>query len=123
MAVWSWQDDGSTWADTTEQSVCTTACRITKIEIEPNGSQSAIAYLDLWDAADPTPAITTPTLRIPIQTNTVRGLQRKLSVVLPNGGIRFGTACTVFCSSDGGATAPLTTVIPQEIRIFYAPGI
>lgn len=121
-AKWSWATSGSTWADTTEQTVFSVAARITKVEIVPHASQSATAYVDFWDNADPTPGTTTPFIRIPVNTNTTRGLQRKIAVVFPNGGVRFGTACTAFCSSDGGATAVLTTAIPADIIVYYAPG-
>jgi len=122
MAVWSWATSGSTWANTTEQTVASAAVRVKKIEIFPNQAQSAIAYFDLWDASNPTPATTTPTLRIPIPSNTTSGLKRKIDAIFPNGGIRFGTALTAFCSSDGGATAVLTTTIPLEIRVHYDIG-
>lgn len=121
-AKWSWAVSGSTWADTTEQTVFSVAARVTKIEIIPDVAQSATAYIDFWDNANPTPGTTTPFLRIPVNSNTTRGLQRKIAVVFPNGGLRFGTACTAFCSSNGGATAALTTVIPDDIIVYYVKG-
>ena len=120
MAVWSWATSGSAWSDTTEQTVASAAVRLHKIEIFPNQAQSAIAYLDLWDASNPTPGTTTPTLRIPVPSATTNGMVRKISVDLH--GVRFGTACTAFVSSDGGATAVLTTTIPLEIKVYYSIG-
>jgi len=120
MAVWSWATSGSAWANTTEQTVASAAVRLHKIEIFPNQEQSAIAYLDLWDVANPTPGTTTPTLRIPIQSVTTNGYVRKITVDCH--GIRFGTAVTAFVSTDGGATAVLTTTIPLEIKVYFSIG-
>lgn len=113
----------TTWADTTEQTVLAAPCRVTVIEIEPNFSQSAEVYLQLFNAADPTPGVTAPNLVIPIGTVTTQGVKGKTKVVFPGGGIRFGTACTAFCSTAAaGGTAPTTTALPRAISVFYAKG-
>lgn len=121
MAVWDWAVSGSTWTDTTEQTAVSIACRVHCIEIEPNLAQSAAAYLQLWDASNPTPGTTAPDYAYKINTTTVEGLKRKEKIIFPNGGKEFATAVTLFMSSDAGATAVLTTVIPKNIRIYYTP--
>lgn len=125
MSVWSWATSGSAWANTTEQTISSVACRVKKVEIYSNQSQSGTAYVHLYDATNPTPGTTAPLLTFSIGSQAAvsgtEGLKRKHDFILPNGGRRFGTALTIFCSSDGGATAPLTTVIPLEIKVYYEP--
>ena len=122
MARWSWVASGSTWTNTTEQTASSGACRLHAIEIEPNSGQSAAAYVQLWDASGPTPGTTAPDYAIMIPTNTNRGLTRKIKAIFPNGGLEFATAITLFvATAAGGGTAVATTVIPQEIKLYFTP--
>ena len=111
------------WTDTTPQTVLATPCRVSAIEIQPNGAQAAQTYLQLFNNAAPTPGVTAPDLVVPIGTVTTQGLKRDVKYILPNGGFRFATACTAFNSTTpNGGTAPTTTAIVDAIRITFQVG-
>ena len=113
----------TTWADTTEQTVLAAACRVTAIEIARHAEQANEVYLQLFDVANPTPGTTAPRMVLPVPTVAVAGGGNSPHIykyIFP-GGLRFGTACTAFCSTtDDGATAPTTTSLPPRIRVFFA---
>ena len=112
----------TSWTDTTEQTVYSGACRVTKIVAYPYATQVAEVYIQFWDATNPTPGTTDTKMTIPIGTNTVNG-SRPVTVLFPNGGVRFATACTIFCATGAeGATAPITTSLPPQIDVYYTTG-
>ena len=110
------------WTDTTEQTVYSGACRVTRVDAYPNASQSAEAYICFWDNANPTPGTTDTKMTLPIGTVTIQG-RRKTTFLFPGGGIRFATACTIHCATGPeNGTAPLTTALPPLIDVFYTTG-
>ena len=113
----------TSWANTTEQTVYAGACRVTRVDAYPHASQAAEVYIDFWDNADPTPGTTDTKMVLPIGTATIQGARRKTTYIFPGGGIRFATACTIFCAtSPENATAPTTTSLPPLIDVFYTTG-
>ena len=112
----------TTPADDTEQVVCSSACRLTAVEILLNVAQTA-CYIQLWDSADPDPGTDAPVMVIPAPTVANQGLMRKFKVIIPNGGLRFATALSVLATTTpSGQTAVTTTAIPQKVDIFYVVG-
>jgi hypothetical protein len=112
----------TSWADTTEQTVLAAACRVTKVVAYPHESQAAEVYIQFWDAANPTPGTDDTKMCLPIGSKTVNG-SRPVTFLFPNGGIRFATACTIFCATGAeGATAPTTTSLPPQIDVYYLTG-
>jgi hypothetical protein len=110
-----------TWVDTTEQSVYAGRCFVTGIEVDKNIAQSAAAFIQLFDVADPTPGVTVPSVQVFVNALSSVG-KRKAKFIFP-GGLLFATACTAFVSTAvGGATAPLTTVLPDRVRVHYVLG-
>jgi len=110
------------WTDTTEQTVLAAGpARVTGIEVDANIAQSAVCFVQLFDNADPTPGTTVPDLVFKINALSTNA-KRKNKVQFP-GGVYFGTAITCFVSTTGsGATAPLTTVLPDRVRVHYVLG-
>lgn len=126
----------STWADDTEQTVYSGACRVTAIEIQPHQLQVNEVYLQLWNDANPNPATTKPNMVIPVGAVSTQGAgthsksggsaeggPRVRKVLFPGGGFRFGTACTILCTTTpDGETAASTTSHPARVRVFYVKG-
>ena len=110
------------WTDTTEQTVLASACRVTRIDAYPHASQAAEVYIQLWDVANPTPGTTDTKMCLPVGSLTVQG-PRKTTFLFPGGGIRFATACTIFCATGPeGATGATTTSLPPRIDVYYSVG-
>lgn len=111
------------WVDTTEQEIIAAPCRVTSITVALNQGQTAPAFLQFWDLADPTPGTDVPFMTIPIPSVAINGYKRTFKVIFPNGGLRFNVACTMFVGTDPEAiTAVTTTAIPQSVRVDYALG-
>lgn len=109
------------WSDSTEQTVLSARCKVTSIVIHLNYAQSANVYVQLFDATNPTPGVTVPEVQVKARALATDG--KKIAKFIFPGGILFSTACTAFCSTAGaGATAPLTTVLPDAIDVFYTIG-
>ena len=112
----------TTWANTTEQTVYSGACRVTRVDAYPYDTQAAEVYICFWDASNPTPGTTDTKMTLPIGTVTIQG-RRKTTFVFPNGGIRFATACTIHCATTPeNGTAPTSTSLPPLIDVFYTTG-
>lgn len=119
MAVFT----AAAFADTTEQTVHSGPCSVKAIIIHKNHSQSAAAFIQLWDAANPTPGTTAPPWSFKVDTLTNTG-QLVTKIIFPNGGIKFNTACTIFCSTAAsGGTASTTTTLPDIIEVVYERGV
>ena len=112
----------TTFTDTTEQSVYAGACRVHRVDVYPYPTQTAAAFVCFWDLANPTPGTDDTYMTLPIGTITVTGT-RKITFLFPGGGIRFATACTIFCAAGPeSATAAATTLAPGKIDVFYSTG-
>ena len=114
----------TSWADTTEQTVCSGQCRVTAVEVMRNVSQANEVYLSFWDASNPTPGTTAQKLTLCIPSLTVLpGPHKRIKYVFPNGILNFATACTVhMATTPNGATAPTTTSLPAVTNIYFAIG-
>lgn len=126
----------TTWADDTEQTVYAGACRVTAIEIQPHPQQVNTVYLQLWDATNPNPGTTAATMVIPVgsvatqgagthskSSGSAEGGPRTRKVIFPGGGYRFGTGCTILCTTTSvGETAATTTSLPGRVRVYYVKG-
>lgn len=120
MAQWKWSVSGSTWADTTEQTAVSVACRVNSITIHTDTDQTE-GHVQLWDVANPTPGTTAPDYAYCIPAATISA-KRRHKILFPGGGVIFSTAVTLFvATAAGGATAVLTTAIPDDIIIDYTP--
>jgi hypothetical protein len=112
----------SAWVDTTEQTVLASACRVTRIDVYPHATQANEVYLQMWDVVNPTPGTTDTKMCLPIGSQTVQG-RRKTTFLFPGGGIRFATACTIFCGTTPETnTGATTTSLPPRIDVFYSVG-
>jgi len=112
----------ATLADDTEQTVYAGACRLTAIEALLNVAQTE-SFLQLWDNANPNPGTTAPRMVIPIPAIATQGLMRKFKLIMPNGGLRFGTALTcLLTTTHDGETAATTTAVPQKLDLFIVKG-
>jgi hypothetical protein len=112
----------TSWADTTEQTVLAAPCRVHAVEVVPHNTQANEVYVQFWDNANPTPGTTDTKMCLPVGSLTVAGGPKRRKFVFP-GGIRFATACTIFCATGPeGATAPTTTSLPPLINVYYSEG-
>jgi hypothetical protein len=113
------------WTDTTEQAGVTGHARITAIEIMKNPDQSADVFVQVFDGVlggGVTPGATLPDIVIPVKA-LANDRGKKVKVIFPGGGIPFLTGFCVFNSTTAsGATAPTTTAILDDIKVFYAQG-
>jgi hypothetical protein len=104
----------TSWADTTDIVVSTSAKRIKSIRVTRKPTATAPVYIQLYDATSATPGVTAITDQIQV------GFGEYPTIVKVNfHGKLYKTGVCWFCSTDLGATAPLTTEIPSECRLDY----
>ena len=56
------------FSDTTEQTVLATPCKVTSVVVKANKAQSGAAYIQLFDATNPTPGTTKPEVSFRVNT-------------------------------------------------------
>lgn len=112
----------TTFTDTTEQTVYAHPCSVKAIIALPNKAQSGRAYIQLFDATNPTPGTDAPGLQVWVDTLALSG--KTLHKFIFPGAVKFGTGCTIFCSTAaGGATASTTTTKPDWIEVVWEVGV
>lgn len=104
----------TTWADTTDIVVSTSARRIKSVTVRRHPSATAAVYIQLYDATSSTPGSTAITDQIQV------GFGGYPTIVKVNfHGKLYKTGLCWFCSTDLGATAPTSNEIPLECRLDY----
>ena len=110
----------SAWTDTTEQTAYAGPCRLKSVEVIPYDTQVNTVFVQLFDATNPTPGTTEPTMVMPVGSLASQG-RKKRKFLFPGGGFRFATALTLFCSTTSiGATAATTTSLPPRIVVDFS---
>jgi hypothetical protein len=103
----------TTWTDTTDVICSTAAVRVKSVTIQRLPTATAVVYVQLYNSANATPGSTTASDIISAGFGDPEGTRVKVNFH----GKKYGTGLTIFCSSDAGATAPLTVEIPSEVRV------
>jgi hypothetical protein len=103
----------TTWADSTDIICATSAVRVKSVTVQRKPTATAVVYVQLYDSANATPGVTTASDIISVGYGGSDGTRVKVNY----NGKKYGTGLTIFCSSDAGATAPLTVEIPSEVRV------
>lgn len=104
----------TTWADTTDIVVSSSAVRVKSITVTRHPSATAAVYIQLYDATSSTPGVTAITDQIQVGFG-----DHPTRVKVNFHGKLYKTGLCWFCSTDLGATAPLTNEIPSECRLDY----
>jgi hypothetical protein len=105
-----------------EIQVTSTPVTLTAIEIQGNPIQSQVAYLRIWNVANPTPGTTEPDMVIPVFRPNVQDGDVRSKVICASGK-RFDTALSygLYTTPHSGSTAPTINQGPMSVQIFYIP--
>lgn len=108
----------TTWADTTEVLAYTGKCRVKSVQVFRKPTATAVCYIQLWNATNPTPGVTAPNdvIEVPYDTADREGCVLKVNFH----GKFYGTGLSWFCSTAAtGGTAPTSGDLPLECRLDY----
>lgn len=103
----------TSWTDSTDVICKVGAVRVKSLTVWRKPTATAVVYVQLYDSANATPGVTTASDIISVGYGGSDGTRVKVNFH----GKKYGTGLTIFCSSDAGATAPLTVEIPSEVRV------
>lgn len=114
----------TSFADSTAVTASAAPGRLLSVRLVLNPSQASAIFLQLFDSTSATPGVTTPdyVIKLPNPTGAAGGLT-KIEYKIVLGNVRFATGIQFFVSTTyNGATAVITTSLPQEVQVFYGVG-